>query len=166
MNAADGRDWRTVLGLVSHPEGGWYRETWRASLTLDAPGLGPRSAGTAAYYLLSGREVSRLHRLRSDEVWHHYAGCDLLLHLFEPGGSYRRVRLGTSGQDEARPQAVVPGCCWFGASLVDLESFALVGCTMAPGFDFADFELASRRELLAGYPDQGTIIELLTTEDP
>lgn len=165
MSHPDGRHWQEILGLVPHPEGGRFREMWRSPLTLEVPGMGPRLAGTAILYLLAAGQVSRLHRLRSDEVWHHYTGCDLLLHLLEPGGGYRSLRLGTSGKDGARPQAVVPAECWFGASPADPEGWALVGCTMAPGFDFADFEMGSRQELLARYPDHQSLIELLT-EDP
>lgn len=165
MTVADGRHWLESLGLKPHPEGGWYREMWRSPLTLEVPGLGPRSTGTAIYFLLTSGQVSRLHRLRSDEVWHHYAGCDLLLQLFEPEGGYRLLRLGTGGKHGARPQAFVPAGCWFGASPADPEGWALAGCTMAPGFDFTDFEMGSRQELLARYPDQAAVIELLTTEE-
>ncbi len=158
------------LDLQPHPEGGYFRETYRAAheVTADAlpPGYsGPRALSTAIYFLLVGDQVSRLHRLRGDEVWHHHAGCGLTLHLFAAATGYVRRRLGPGpaggGAAHQLPQIVVPAGSWFGATVDQEHSFALVGCTMAPGFDFADFELADRAALRKQYPDHVDVIERL-----
>jgi predicted cupin superfamily sugar epimerase len=159
--------WVARLGLAAHPEGGHYRETYRSSGSL-ATGEGTggypsgRSFSTAIYYLLRSGEVSRLHRLRSDEVFHHYRGSTLLLHVFDLGGAYRAVHLGNDPERDEWPQVVIPAGCWFGATVEAAGSFALVGCTVAPGFDFTEFELADRGRLVRLYPRQRKIIERLT----
>ncbi|MDA3962142.1 MAG: cupin domain-containing protein [Planctomycetota bacterium] len=122
------------LAMAAHPEGGWYRETWRSVQTVDTP-QGQRNAGTAILYLLGPGERSALHRIQSDEVWFHHRGVGLLIHIIEAGQA-RCERL-----DAARPQLVVPAGAWFGALPADNE-LVLVGCAVAPGFDFADFDLA------------------------
>jgi len=155
------------LRLAPHPEGGYYRETWRSTLTADLPGTeggpeGPRSFGTAIYYLLAGRDVSRLHRLKSDEIFHLYAGGPLTVHLLGDGEGYREIVMGDDLDAGQVFQATVPAGCWFGASLTAADAFALVGCTLAPGFDFNDFEMGGRPDLLAAFPDQDDVIRLLT----
>lgn len=161
-------EWIERLALERHPEGGWYRETYRAPLMLPHAAIagfgGDRSASTAIYFLLTGDEFSALHRLRSDELWHFYAGSALIVHVIEPGGAYREIRLGSNADAGEEFQAVVPAGCWFGSSLAQPESFALVGCTVAPGFDFADFEMARRYELTAQYPQHRDIIASLTRD--
>jgi uncharacterized protein len=157
--------WSRTLGLAPHPEGGAFRETWRAAESATGlPGRfgGPRALGTAIHYLLRAGERSRLHRLRADEVWHFYDGGPLQLHLLDPGSGYRRLVL---GRDPARGellQCVVPNGCWFGAEPADGTDFSLVGCTCAPGFEYGDFELGSRGELLARFPEQRALVERLT----
>lgn len=166
MNTA--QHWIDRLRLELHPEGGWYCQTYRAPLILPHSALpgynSARAASTAIYFLLAGDQFSAFHRLRSDEVWHFYAGSGLIVHVIEPSGKYSELVLGsdpTSGEDF---QAVVPAGCWFGSSLRQPNSWALVGCTVAPGFDFADFEMAKRAELTAQYPQHRKIIERLTRE--
>lgn len=157
--------WARTLALAPHPEGGLFRETYRAAES--AEGLpprfgGPRSLATAILYLLRAGERSRLHRLRADEVWHFHEGGPLHLHLLVPGEGYRRLAL---GRDPARGEAlqcVVPAGCWFGAEPAEGAEFALVGCTCAPGFEYGDFELGAREALLAGFPGQRALIERLT----
>jgi len=161
------------LDLRPHPEGGWYRETWRAAGRGDVAGLpsygrkwiGLRSPGTSIYYLLSGREVSRLHRLRSDEIWHFYAGTGLELHLFNGDRSYEHLLLGPPDQPERICQAVVPAGCAFGAHVDHEEGYALVGCTMAPGFTPEDLEMIDCDPMLVRFPDHGDLIRRLT-QDP
>jgi predicted cupin superfamily sugar epimerase len=128
----------TQLGLRPHPEGGHFTETFRSSLPVTAHG-GTRAASTGIYFLLAAEEVSRWHRVRSDELWHWYEGGALELLLCErPGASIIHRRLGPV--DEAsRPQCAVPAGWWQAAR--PLGAFTLVGCTVAPGFDFADFTL-------------------------
>lgn len=130
----DAAVWIEKLELQPHPEGGFYRETYRGPDTIKpcclADGYdGPRSVSTAIYFLLDGEQVSRFHRLRSDELWHHYAGCALDLHVIRPGGAYERERVGRDVLAGEAPQAVISAGAWFGATLSDRRSFALLGCT-------------------------------------
>ncbi|MDP8962309.1 MAG: cupin domain-containing protein [Actinomycetota bacterium] len=149
------------LDLAPHPEGGYYRETFRSSLvTQGLPHGESRSASTAIYYLLPAGEFSALHRLRSDEIWHHYDGDPVDLHLLATTGDYRVVRLGRGREHGERPQRVVPAGTWQ-AAVPSGKRFALCGCTVAPGFDFTDFELASRAELLGQFPAQRAVIASL-----
>jgi predicted cupin superfamily sugar epimerase len=136
--------WIRELDLAPHPEGGWYRESYRAGERF--PGAAQtrfpagRSLSTAIYFLLDHANFSAFHRIRSDELWHHYDGDGTDVHVIEPGGDYRRLALGRG--EGRQPQAVVPAGCWFAAEVARGGDFALLGCTVAPGFDFADFELA------------------------
>ena len=143
------------LGLEPHPERGYYRETYRASLAVqsDAHG-GARPASTAIYFLVAASEpATYLHRLRSDEIFHLYDGGPLeILRLFA-NGTWDVARLGMNLDAGERPQIMVPAGTWFGTALASGASHCLVGCTVAPGFDFADFELADGPELQARYPD-------------
>ncbi len=229
-----------ALDLAPHPEGGYYRETFRAEHVVEAFPGGQRAASTAIYYLLPAGSFSALHRVRWDEAWHHYGGDPVDLHLFEPSragdrrspggrgveagdrrspggwdveagdrrspggrgveagdrrspggpgmeagdrrspggwgveagdrrspggrenlGDYRVVRLGSRWDAGERPQHVVPGGVWQAAVTIG-DRFALCGCTVAPGFDFADFELASRADLLDRFPGQRAVIASLT----
>jgi len=129
-------------GLQPHPEGGWFAETYRAGAMVDTPN-GLRAASTAILFLLAAGNNSHLHRIASDEVWHFYEGGPLLIHELREG-EVQIIRLSRDN-----PQHVVPAGTWFGARPAPGTEFALVGCTVAPGFDFADFELAEREALLA-----------------
>ena len=164
MEAAE--HWIDRLNLEPHPEGGWYRQTYRAMLMLPQSALpgftGDRAASTAIYFLLAGDQFSAFHRLRSDEVWHFYAGSGLVVHVIEPGGQYNELLLGSDATSGEQFQAVVPAGCWFGSSLRQPNTYALVGCTVAPGFDFADFEMAERDALTAQFPQHRSIIARLT----
>lgn len=162
------QSWIERLGLQAHPEGGWYRETYRSTDLLSAEGLpsrfvGPRAASTAIYYLLEAGQFSALHRIRSDEVWHFYDGEPLDIHGIDAHGGHLHWRLGRDGEG-LLPQAVVPAGVWFGARCVEGGAFSLCGCTVAPGFDFADFEMADRQRLSAQYPEHRGLIESLTRQ--
>jgi predicted cupin superfamily sugar epimerase len=151
------------LGLSPHPEGGFYRVTYTSELTISKNSLpsrfqGDRSACTAIYFLLDGGDFSALHRIAADELWHFYAGSTLVVDVIDPEGNASELLLGEEFQ------AVVQAGCWFGARVQDPMGFALVGCTVAPGFDFADFELAKRAELIRTYPAHRKLIEALTRE--
>lgn len=125
-----------ALGLRPHPEGGWFAETWR-----DAPAGGGRGAGTAIYFLLEGDQVSHWHRIDAVETWHHYAGGPLdLLVADDAAGPVRVTRLSADVAAGDRPQGIVPAGAWQAARPVDGP--VLVGCTVAPAFEFARFELA------------------------
>ncbi|HEY1964012.1 MAG TPA: cupin domain-containing protein [Acidobacteriaceae bacterium] len=161
--------WIERLNLQPHPEGGYYRQTYRAPLMLPQAALpgynGDRAASTAIYFLLAGDQFSAFHRLRSDEVWHFYAGSTLIVHVIEPGEKYSELLLGNDPASGEDFQAVVSAGCWFGSSLRHPNTWALVGCTVAPGFDFADFEMAKREALAARYPQHRNIIERLTRKN-
>lgn len=154
-----------ALGLIPHPEGGHYRETFRAPpLPFELPGRGPRAASTAIYFLLDQGDFSAFHRVRSDEVWHHYAGAPLELFTLReaPGGVEERVvRLGPNVLAGEVPQAIVEAGV-LQAARPGASGFSLCGCTVAPGFDFADFEMPARGELLARFPAAEALIQALT----
>jgi hypothetical protein len=161
--------WIEKLGLEAHPEGGYYRQTYRADLVLAKESLpegftGARAASTAIYFLLQGEQFSAFHRLRSDEVWHFYVGAALVVHVIDEGGRYSEVYLGSDAEAGEVLQAVVKAGCWFGSRVRDGTGFALVGCTVAPGFDFQDFEMARREQLVREYPEYRGVIEGLTRE--
>ncbi|HTQ03861.1 MAG TPA: cupin domain-containing protein [Polyangiaceae bacterium] len=150
------------LGLAPHPEGGFFRETHRAeALPFALPDRGVRSAATAIYFLLASGDFSAFHRIRSDEVWHHYAGSALEVHTLEPTRGHEVFVLGAAIERGERPQHVVPAGV-FQAARVRGAGYALVGCTVAPGFDFADFEMPPRAELTASFPACAGIIAELT----
>ena len=153
------------LGLLPHPEGGYFRETYRASERIPAGALdrrygGDRVTSTAIYYLLEAGQRSALHRLKSDEVFHFYAGEPLRIIEIAPDGHLTETLLGADLAAGAIPQHVVPAGSWFGA--VPTGRFSLVGCTVAPGFDFADFELAEAAVLRAAFPRHAAWIGRLT----
>jgi predicted cupin superfamily sugar epimerase len=157
----------SLLGLTQHPEGGWFRETYRAAETLPAAALpdrfgGDRSFSTAIYFLLAKGDTSAFHRIKSDELWHFHAGTTLTIHIFSPAGEYHSCRLGSELAAGDSFQVIVPARCWFGAEVTGAGEFTLTGCTVAPGFDFADFEMAERQSLLAQFPAHGELIRRLT----
>jgi uncharacterized protein len=163
----DAAYWIRKLELEPHPEGGYYRQTYRADLVLPEESLppnftGPRSVSTAIYFLLDAENFSAFHRLRSDELWHFYAGGALLVHVIEADGHYFKIQLGNDPEGGDVLQSIVKAGCWFASKVKDGKSFALVGCTVAPGFDFEDFELAEREELARSYPQHRELIERLT----
>jgi predicted cupin superfamily sugar epimerase len=151
--------------LLPHPEGGYYREVYRAKdLVLRASALGTRSysASTSILYLLEGRQFSALHRISSDELWHFYEGNRLRVVTFDAEGNREDLLLGRDMSVGERYQAMVPAGRWFGATLDVTEGFCLVGCTVAPGFEFSEFELGQRDQLLAAFPRHRDVIESLT----
>jgi predicted cupin superfamily sugar epimerase len=164
---ADAQFWIDHLALEPHPEGGFFRESYRSSVVIPESALpttfrGPRSASTAIYFLLAGEDFSALHRLAADEVWHFYAGSRLLVHSMDPNGKHSVIRLGQNAEANEQLQCVVPGQHWFGSCLEWPETYAFVGCTVAPGFDFSDFEMARRADLLTKYPQHTDMIYKLT----
>lgn len=155
------------LELARHPEGGWYRESYRSMDVVPAFALpekfgGPRACCTAIYFLLERGEISALHRIKSDEMWHFYAGAPLTVQVLTPAGEHRELKLGSDLASGASFQALVPAGCWFGAELADGGGYCLVGCTVAPGFDFSDFEMGIRDELLDQFPKHSDMVRRLT----
>jgi len=161
--------WIRYLHLTKHPEGGFYKETYRSEETIEGCNLPDRFPGTrifssAIYYLLSRNDVSVFHRLKSDEVLHFYAGDMLHIYILDEEGNLNLKKLGRSADSDFF-QCVVPAGLWFGAELESKKGYALIGCTVAPGFDFHDFEIAKREELLRKFPQhEETILRLTRPE--
>lgn len=204
----DARYWIEKLSLEPHPEGGYFRQTYKSELRIlpeELPNAtrngverncrqhphsriasgaisesgtegfgGTRAASTAICFLLEGENFSAFHRLRSDEMWHFYVGSPVAVHVIDPAGEYSSILLGSDAEAGQVFQAVVRAGCWFGSMIAENSSesrrgarhtsYALVGCTVAPGFEFEDFELARRAELEAKYPEHRGIIRRLTRE--
>lgn len=163
----DAKQWIDGLKLGRHPEGGFYRQTYRSEETLAKEALPARFSGdrvfsTAIYFLLHSEDFSALHRIKQDEVWHFYDGSTLTVHVIDPVGIHSTLKVGRNLQPGEEPQAVVKAGCYFGAAVDEPRAYALVGCTVAPGFDFADFEMPGREELCRLYPQHRQIIERLT----
>jgi len=161
--------WIEKLQLEPHPEGGYFRQTYKADLVLARESLhegfsGARAASTAIYFLLEGDDFSAFHRLRSDELWHFYIGDALVVHVIDEYGRYSEIAMRRDPEAEEVLQAVVKAGCWFASRVRDPHGFALVGCAVAPGFEFEDFELAKREELVRDYPRHRELIERLTRE--
>ncbi len=159
------RYWKEKLQLTSHIEGGAFSEVYRSGLELRQEALtsahnGPRNAMTSIYFLLEYGEFSAFHRIASDELWHHYDGGTLCIYEIDANGTLIKHMLGTT--DDALPFAIIKAGSWFASRVENPGSFTLCGCTVAPGFDFADFELAGRNELSHIYPQHTTLIGELT----
>ena len=161
MSTPSDSDVITALGLAPHPEGGFYRQTFRAPASVDAPFGARRAASTAIYFLLRAGDFSAFHSVRSDEVWHHYLGASIELHTINPSGRHERVELGPELLHGERPQWIVPAGTLQAARVIG-EGFGLCGCTVAPGFDFADFSMPSRANLVARFPALEDVIESFT----
>jgi uncharacterized protein len=159
---------KALLHLAPHPrEGGYFIQTWRADEIIPRESLpsrysGPRPSGTAIYYLLEPGTFSELHRLASDEIFHFYLGDPVEMLQLAPDGSSRTAVLGSNFGAGMTPQLHVPKNVWQGSHLLPGGTFALLGCTVSPGFDYADYEAGSRAELTAQWPEHARIIELLT----
>jgi uncharacterized protein len=149
------------LNLDSHPEGGYFKETYR-SVEVTTTKAGQRSISTAIYFLLEAGNFSAFHRIKSDEAWHFYDGDPLSVYIIDQSGILEEVRLGLDLSSGQKPQAVVPANCWFASRVAVGGQFSLVGCTVAPGFDFQDFEMAERNKLIKEYPQHQSIIASLT----
>ena len=163
MNA---RDYIQQLNLQPHPEGGFYRQTYRCLDSIPATLLpkrfgGDRPISTAIYYLLEHGDYSCFHRIKSDECWHFYAGGPLDIHIIERNGYYHSVKLGNNILLGEVYQYTVAALAWFAVEPVEKTLFALAGCTVAPGFDFNDFEMARKKNLLDLCPQHTSIIDRL-----
>ena len=155
------------LGLQKHPEGGWFKEVYRSSEEISGEHLPERFSGkrhhsTSIYFLLSSDTFSAFHRIKSDELWHFYEGSPVTIYMISGEGIYSEAVLGKKIENGEALQCVIPHGVWFGAKVNEPDSFCLVGCTVAPGFHFDDFELGSRIDLIEKYPEHNKIITLLT----
>lgn len=155
-----------ILQLKKHPEGGYYRELYRsdehiAHHHLPSRFTGDRAFATSIYFMLTDDSISALHRIQSDETWHYYCGNSLSLYQIDESGKLHVEKLGLDIFKGEKPQITIRRNTWFGA-VIDGEGYTLAGCTVAPGFDFQDFEMPSRQELLAMYPQHEPVIRMLT----
>ena len=158
------KDLITKYQLLPHPEGGYYKETYRSNVLINKEALpedfgGDRNCSTAIYFLLEQGNFSAFHRIKSDESWHFYAGQALLIYVIDQEGKFETIKLGNDILNGEVFQAVVPANSWFASEPAPTSSYSFVGCTVSPGFDFADFELATKEELSKLYP---TEIDLIT----
>lgn len=154
------------LQLTPHPEGGFYKEVYRSSGSITATALpssfnGDRNFSTSIYYLLERGDYSAFHRIKSDEGWHFYAGGSLLIHCLSEENGYACLQLGSNLEKGERFQLVVPAGVWFASEPAPGTAFTLAGCTVAPGFDFRDFEMAEKKALLQQFPAARRVIERL-----
>ncbi len=155
------------LDLLPHPEGGYYKELYRSQGVIAQDAMptgfkGPRNFCTSIYFLLTSENFSAFHRIQQDEIWHFYEGSPLTVHVIDLEGNYRAHKVGMDLSKGLQPQLVVPAGCWFASSVETKDGFSFVGCTVAPGFDFEDFELANRTSLSNEYPQHREIIKRLT----
>lgn len=162
---------KKLLSLTPHPrEGGHYTRTYEsgervpASAFTDKRYAGSRHTGTAIYYLLEPGTFSEMHRLKSDEIFHFYAGDPVEMLQLGQQGSGKIIRIGNNLAAAERPQVIVPRGVWQGSHLVHGGKWALLGCTVSPGFEFEDYESASREELRAGWPNFARLLTQLTRE--
>jgi predicted cupin superfamily sugar epimerase len=156
------QQWIEALNLQAHPEGGFYRETYRSSQTVSDNSNIIRNLATSIYFLLPGGAVSHLHRLTSDEIWYYHAGNSLSLFMIAPSGKAEIKILGNQVEKGEELQIVVPAGYIFGATCNDPDGYTLMACVVAPGFDFRDFEMPQRADLLKAFPQHAQIIEQLT----
>lgn len=161
------KDYINFYKLLPHPEGGYYKETYRAAENIPRTALpqrfsSDRSFSTAIYFLLEHGNFSAFHRIKSDECWHFYTGGRMHIHVLQKDGNAETVYLGADILNGEQFQFVVPAGCWFAAEVAPETLFSFVGCTVAPGFDFADFELADADELSKLYPQHEALIRKLT----
>jgi len=155
------------LGLLPHPEGGFYKEIYRSEVMIPQKVLGEdftgdRNSCTSIYFLLTADNFSAFHRIKQDEIWHYYSGSPLFVHVIDRQGNYIRHEVGIDVNKGQTPQLIVPAGCWFASNIKEENSYSLVGCTVSPGFDFDDFELAKKEKLMNEFPQHSKIITELT----
>jgi predicted cupin superfamily sugar epimerase len=152
--------------LQQHPEGGWYRQTYKSTELISASTLpkrfiGDRAFSTAIYFLVEKGNFSAFHKIKSDECWHFYAGDPLNVYIIDQKGDLKVITLGNELNNEQTFQYIVPANCWFASRPAPGSEYCFVGCTVAPGFEFEDFELANKEALSAMYPQHANIISEL-----
>ena len=158
-----------TLDLEPHPEGGYFTETYRSEEYISAEALseeyvGSRNHSTCIYFLLTSDMFSAFHKINQDEIWHFYQGSPIQLHTISEEGNHEEYLIGVDLSQGQSPQLVVPGNHWFAAKIIDPDSYALVGCTVAPGFDFQDFTLAKRKKLIEQFPQHSDLITEFTRD--
>lgn len=154
--------WIKNLHLLPHPEGGYFKETYRSTeIVINRKGK-KRSASTGIFFLITSENFSAFHKIESDEMWHFYDGAALSVYIIDSNGELEIMKIGNNAEKGEQLQGIVPAGSWFASRVEQPNSFSLVGCTVAPGFDFEDFVLAHRNELVAQFPKHRKIIEELT----
>lgn len=147
------------LGLEQHPEGGYFKQTYRSDRIIDIEGYdGPRNIATAIYYMLVGNDFSAFHRITSDEIWHYYSGGTVTLYAIGKDGELSKIKIGKGRSF----QVIIKANTWFAAALDSKNSYCLLGCTVSPGFDYRDWELGERDNLVRMYPQHRKVIERYT----
>ncbi len=158
-----------TLELAPHPEGGYFKETYRSTGEIEKNSLPyeyneKRNYSTCIYFLLTSGNFSALHRIKQDEIWHFYDGSPIRLHMISTEGIHTIQLIGRDLKNGETPQFVVPGGYWFAAEVLEKDSYSLVGCTVSPGFSFDDFELKNSQELTLLFPQHADLISRLTHE--
>ncbi|OEK02428.1 hypothetical protein BFP97_13245 [Roseivirga sp. 4D4] len=166
MSEKSAEYWIEKLKLQAHPEGGYFNETYRSKEHIEGTELPSRYGssrvfGTSIYFLLTIESVSNFHRLASDEIWHYHQGGGAIIHMISEEGELTSKRIGPDLEAGESLQVIIPKGTWFAAE-VERDAYILVGCTVAPGFEFEDFELADRDALSSAYPQHGTLISGFT----
>jgi predicted cupin superfamily sugar epimerase len=161
------KDLINLYDLKSHPEGGFFKETYRSKGEIKSENLGANFEGnrnycTSIYFLLTSEKFSAFHKINQDEIWHFYRGSTLHLHMISPEGKYSKVLIGNDFEKGEVPQFTVPAHYYFAAEVVHKNAFAFTGCTVSPGFDFRDFSLPSCEELSLEFPEHIKLIKQLT----
>jgi predicted cupin superfamily sugar epimerase len=159
----------TALDLAPHPEGGFYKETYRSEGFIKKDSLSAvysekRNYATSIYFVITSASFSAFHKIHQEEIWHFYLGSSITIHLISPEGEYSAVILGNDILNGEVPQYVVKGEWWFAVTVNEVDNYALTGCTVAPGFDFDDFILPKRKELLEIFPHLSKEITPLTRD--
>jgi uncharacterized protein len=150
-----------ALQLQPHPEGGFYKETYRSSQSLVNNEGQNRNVSTSIYYLLENKDKSHFHRIKSDELWYFHQGETLEIVSIQ-NNNLVTILLGNDLEKGEVPQAIIPAAVWFAAKVKDNIGFSLVSCSVAPGFDFVDFEMAKRQDLIQSFPHLKDVIENFT----
>lgn len=160
--------WVKQLGLIEHPEGGYYKETYRSPLQIDLSSVnknwdGKRSLSTGIYFLLEKNNFSAFHRIKSDELWHFYGGDPITIHMIDSNGEYKSQDVGSDLEKGEVLQYLVPANTWFASEIKGDRNYALVGCTVSFGFDFKDFEMADK-SLIVEFPKHEKVLKRLIRE--
>lgn len=162
FNMKTKQTWINHFNMEAHPEGGYFYQVLKSNETIQLDNQQPRALFTSIYFLLTHSNPSRFHRLTADEIWYYHYGSPLVVHVITPEGDYNQISLGTDIESGQVLQAVVPKGSIFGSTVDEADSYSLVSCMVSPGFEFEDFELFNRSDLLEQYPEHEEIIIRLT----
>ena len=157
--------WIEKLGMLEHPEGGYFKEVVRSSKSVVLEDERQRAHYSSIYFLLNDKNPSHFHRLKDDELWFYHAGESLSVHVILENGDYIVHKLGLNLDEGEEPQVLVPGGSIFGSTVEVEEGYSFVSCVVSPGFDFKDFELFTQDQLMKSYPQHKSIIERLAYKE-